>query len=165
MNNLGVDVDGGASNGNDTIEVVVAAADGLTRADGPVSTTVYKGEYQWEAYQEFPGTPITVIGLQVTPTITLRSWRTMPSKPRRTEVAGSDALVVSLQHWMGPVSQVGAGAGVVGSPPPPVGTAMAAAARARVVRRVNCMLKRKIVEIIRLWRAVVSEDLKSLPLS
>jgi hypothetical protein len=66
----------------------------------------------------------------------------MPNKPRRRAVAGSDALVVVLQHWIGPVSQVGAGAGV---PPPPVGTAMAAAARARVVRRVNCMAKKKVV--------------------
>jgi hypothetical protein len=77
-----------------------------------------------------------VTGLQVRPTITLRSWSTMPNSPRRRLAAGSDALVVVLQHWMGPVSQVGAGAGV---DPPPVGTAMAAAARAKVVRSLNCM--------------------------
>jgi hypothetical protein len=105
-----------------------------------------------EAHQEFPGTPITLIGLQVRPTRTLRSWRTMPNKPKRRLAEGSDALVVVLQHWMGPVEQVGAGVGSVGA-------AMAAAARARVVKSLNCMVVKMRIEAVGLVRAVVSEDL------
>ena len=95
---------------------------------------------------------MTLIGLQVTPTITLRSWRTMPSRPRITDAAGSEALVVVLQHWMGPVSQEGAGVGSVGA-------AMAAAARARVVKSLNCMMRMRMsLEAEGFGRDVVSED-------
>jgi hypothetical protein len=91
---------------------------------------------------------MTVTGLHVRPTRALRSWRTMPNNPRRRLAAGSDALLVLLQHWMGPVWQEGAGAG--GVDPPPVGTAMAAAARAKVVKILNCMLRMRRIGLLEL---------------
>ena len=70
-------------------------------------------------------TPMTVIGEQVRPTRTSTPWTTMPSRPRRSDAAGSLAchsstnqyeerahegvartLCTELQHWMSPVSQL-----------------------------------------------------------
>ena len=86
------------------------------------------------------------MGVQVKPTRTLRSWMTMPNRPQILAAAGSEALVTVLQHWIGPVSQEGA--------------AMAAAARARVVRCLNCMLR-----IVRMLEVFVSLRFLSLAMA
>ena len=105
-------------------------------------------------------TPMTVMGEQLRPTRTSTPWTTMPSRPRRSDVAGSLAchssisqyedrahesvartLCTELQHWRGPVEQelalVGVEAGavtvtvLVGDPPLPPGMAAARIARER----------------------------------
>jgi hypothetical protein len=48
---------------------------------------------------------MTVMGEQLKPTRTLRSWRTMPKSPRMAPTLESDACWTLLQHWMGPVLQ------------------------------------------------------------
>ena len=90
-----------------------------------------------------------MIGLQVNPTRTSKSERTMPSKPRIVVTAGSDALSTVLQHWTGPVLQslddigvdvaVAVTVTVVGEPPQ--GMATARMGRARSAKALEkCMM-------------------------
>lgn len=53
-------------------------------------------------YQELPPPPMTEIGEHVRPTTTLGP-RTRPSRPMRRAATGLLAVVVLLQHWIGPV--------------------------------------------------------------
>ena len=54
-----------------------------------------------------------MIGLQVTPTSTFKSWRTTPRSPSSTLTRPDDADCTLLQHCIGPVLHcVGVGVGV-----------------------------------------------------
>ncbi len=85
---LKVDVNGGATNDNEAVEVVSRAADGLSRAgrgkmiSGRISST-------WcQSYQELPPTPMTERGLQVRPTWPVMGPRTMPRRPAKRPTTG-----------------------------------------------------------------------------
>jgi hypothetical protein len=64
-------------------------------------------ELSWQqtAWAEQPllPTPITVMGLQVTPSRTSTPWTTIPRRPRSREPAAEPAVSVLLQHWRAPV--------------------------------------------------------------
>ena len=80
---LEVDVDGGAADGNDSVEAVVLAAHGLGIAARRVRSIQSETR---ESYQTAPDpAPTTVMGEQVTPIGTLTPPRTTPKRPRRTE--------------------------------------------------------------------------------
>jgi len=88
----------------------------------------------WEE-QEDPETPMTVMGLQVTPTWPVILPTTMPKRPRRVAMDGELAFWTLLQHWREPVLHWLLG-------PVSVGVAAARVATARVVRvaSLNCMM-------------------------
>ena len=56
-----------------------------------------------QTYQELPPRPMTEIGLQLIPSRTLRSSRTIPRRPKRLVPFSLLACSVESQHWIGPV--------------------------------------------------------------
>lgn len=108
-------------------------ADGLRRAAYIVnSVSVIK---RINTYQLLPEAPMTVMGEQVRPTLTFKSWRTMP---RRLRIAATGLLVADStlsQHWTGPVEQLLAGSSRG------AGVATARVARAAETKAsLNCMI-------------------------
>ena len=102
-----------------------------------------------------------VMGLQVRPTRTSRSSRTMPSSPKRTEAAGPSACSTLLQHWMGAVLHWLAGIGVGSWRATGVAAAKVARAAREAKTRVNCIVRllRGVILILNCWDCS-SEDLR-----
>ncbi len=116
---------------------VILAADSVRRAEGGKAdqyTALHRG-FEERAYQPSPPTPMTVMGVQVRPTRTSKSWTTTPILARIPAAAGSEAFAVLAQHWTGAVEQEPAGS-LRGA-----GVAAARVARARETKAsLNCMI-------------------------
>lgn len=96
-------------------------------------------------YQEVPEAPMTVMGLQVTPTRPVTLPALTPKRPRRTETTEEVADWVLLQHWTVPLLHW-----LLGEELPSLGTGVAAArvATARAVRAANFIFARLV------WRGL-----------
>lgn len=101
---------GDTSDGDEPAVRVVLAADGVRGA-------VWRGFVSMHARREgrrlctdqLPAPiPMTESGEQVMPTTT-SGPSTMPSSPRMSDATGLLAFSTELQHWTGPVEQVGGG--------------------------------------------------------
>jgi len=98
--------------------------------------------------------PTILIEEQEIPTMTVKSWRTMPRRPRRSPATGLEALVIWLQHCTSPLLHELPGAVTVlpgavtvtvvvtGGGGPPQGAGVAATKSVKDTRA-----KRKMVEM------------------
>lgn len=112
---------------------IVFAADGFGRAIDIINNGAHIHKKKSErAHQSPPPTPMTVMGLQVRPTSTVRSWMTTPKRPKRPAAEASFAGTTELQHWTGPVEQEALRTGVA--------AARAETARVTRVASWNCMV-------------------------